>query len=149
MSQKSETITIAGKQVTVLEVSVSRIYRELFDMPLMPGLSFKPGKNSIFNLPLPEAMEKVKGLIPLALDVDLATLVEGDVYSGDLENLFEAFKRTNPIFFTIARTLQLESVLANLFRTLVTNFSATFVGLLQQGTVPVSGSTDTDSSATA
>lgn len=137
MSQKTKVIVIAGKNVTVSEISVTRIYRLL------------QGEESVINLPLPEAMEKVKGLVPLALDVDIAELLEGDIYSEDIDNLVEAFKETNPIFFKIARTLQLENVLAGLIRTLLTNFSKTFAGLLPPGTVLESGLLDTDSSATA
>jgi len=137
MSQKTEVIVIAGKKVTISEISVTRIYRLL------------QGEESVVNLPLPEAMEKVKGLVPLAIDVDIKELLEGDIFSEDIDLIVEAFKRTNPVFFSTARALQLDSVLAGLTRTLLTNFSQTFAGSLPLGTALASGVMDTDSSATA
>ena len=112
--QKKKAIVIAGINVTVSEVSVTRIYRLL------------QGEESVVNLPLPEAMEKVKALLPLALDVDLADLLKEDIFSADIDLLVSAFQETNPIFFKIARALNVESVLAGLTRTLVTRFSSTF-----------------------
>jgi hypothetical protein len=135
--QKKETIIIAGKEVTVSEISVTRIFRLL------------QGEGSIINLPLPEAMEKVKGLVPLALDVDIHELLKEDIFSEDIDLLIEAFKRTNPVFFSTARMLKLDSVLASLIRTLLTNFSATFAGSLPPGMALASGLTATDSSVTA
>lgn len=135
--QKTKVIEVGGKEVTVSEISVTRIFRLL------------QGEESIINLPLPEVMEKVKGLIPLALNVAIEELFEGDIYSEDIDRLIEAFKETNPVFFSTARALKLDSVLANLFSTQLMNFSKIFAGLSRPDTALPSGATDMDSSVTA
>ena len=135
--RKQEKITIGGIAVTVSEISVTQIYRLL------------QGETSIMNLPLPEAMNKVKGLVPLALDVDIEQLLAADLYSGDIDQLVEAFKSTNPVFFKIARSLNLDGVLAKVLQSALTNFSAAFASSLPQVTALESGTTDTASSTNA
>jgi hypothetical protein len=135
--RKQETIIISGIEVTVSEVSVTQIYRLL------------QGETSIMNLPLPEAMHQVKGLLPLALNVDLEQLLAAEIYSGDIDLLVEAFKRTNPVFFKMASALKLDSVLASVLQSALTNFSEVFANSLPQGTASEPGSMASAFSMTA
>lgn len=134
--QRRKVIDVAGRKVTVSEISVARIYRML------------RGDDAIINLPLPEAFDKVKGLLPLAVDVDLEELLASDdLFYDDLTGLYEAFKSTNPIFFETARMLNLDSVLASILKRVVESFSSRFAGFQNMGTGLPHGTMDTDFSS--
>ncbi|MBJ6798628.1 hypothetical protein [Geomonas propionica] len=118
--RKQETITIGGMNLTISEISAGQVYRLL------------QGETSIMDLPLSEVMNKLKGLVPLVLGVDLDQLLTTDIYSGDLEELFKAFKRTNPVFFTTAKALKLDSIVERILQSTLTNFMEVFVASLPQ-----------------
>lgn len=135
--QRTKTIQIAGRTITVSEISVSRIYKLL------------RGEESIINLPLPEALQQCKQLLPLAVDCDLVELLAGeDVFYDDVIALKNAFEETNPAFFETARALGLDSVLASILKKLVENFCSRFAGVLSTDTVQEYGITDTGFSQT-
>lgn len=134
--RKQEIIIIADRKITISEISVSRVYKLL------------QGEESIVNLPFAQMAEQVKSLLPLAIDISIEELVQLDIFSDDIDLLIEAFKKTNPFFFGLARTLNLGGVLADGIRLLLTNFSTAFVGSSQL-VIPVPGNMESDSSATA
>lgn len=134
--KKQETIVIAGREIIISEISVSRVYKLL------------QGEESIINLPFAQIAEQVKSLLPLAIDISVDELIQLDIFSDDIDLLVEAFKRTNPFFFDLARTLNLGGVLADVIRLLLTNFSTAFVGSSLPD-MPVPGSMESDSLPTA
>jgi hypothetical protein len=135
--QRTKTIQIAGCEITVSEISVSRIYKML------------RGDDAIINLPLPEALQQCKHLLPLAVDCDLVEMLAGeDVFYDDVIALKQAFEETNPAFFETARALGLGGVLASILSKLVESFCSRFAGALSTATGLPSGTTDTDFSAT-
>lgn len=133
--QRSTTIEVAGILLIISEIPVSRIYNLL------------RGETSIMQLPVVEAAEKVKELIPLALTGDLDALLAADLYYDDLLLIFTKFQETNPAFFELARAAGLKDALAELVKTLLQSYCSRFRTSLNMVTAIMSGSGATDSSS--
>lgn len=134
--QRSTTITIAGIGLTITEIPVNRLYSLLI------------GEGSIIQLPVVEAAEKVKELIPLAISSEhLDALLSADLYYDDLLQIFDTFQETNPAFFELARVAGLKDALADLIKTLLQSYCSRFRTSLNMVTAIMSGNGDTDSSS--
>ena len=108
--KRTKTITIGTREVIVSEISTTHV------------LGLLRGEQTIINLPLTEALERVKELLPMALNVPIDELLKEEIYSDDLNALYEALQETNPAFFLTARALNLHGTLATAYHVFTENF---------------------------
>lgn len=132
--RRSKTIEVAGVVLCISEIPISRLY------------SLLTGQTSIMQLPAVEAAEKVKGLIPLAIEGNLDALLASDLYYDDLLEIFNVFQETNPAFFELARAAGIKDALADLVKTLLASYCYRFRISLNMVTAMMSGNGDTASS---
>jgi hypothetical protein len=133
--RRTKTIEIAGQPLTFLEIPVRKIHAIL------------TGETAIFTIPMVQAAEKVKELIPFSFEGDIESLLAADLFYDDLAEIYAAFEETNPAFFELARVIGLENTLAAVVKSLFHSFFSELHIYLNSVTVPESGSTATDISS--
>jgi len=130
--RKNEVVDLGDKKITVWELKVRGI------LSLFQDETGELGAVSVSSL-----IRRAKDIIPLAMDCT----VEGfqDLSPSELEEVWEAFKRVNAVFFKLAGALGLADVLADLKNSFVRIFSTLYFSSLSAATAPESGTMDTDS----
>jgi hypothetical protein len=131
--RKHEVIEIDGKKITVSELRVKDI------LSLFQGEDGKLG-----SVKVSEIISRAKDAIPLAVACSTEELSE--FAPSELEEVWEAFKRVNAVFFKVVDGLGLAGVLNDLKDSAVRIFSSLYFSLLSEATDRVSGNTDTASS---
>lgn len=135
MSQKTKTISVAGKSVTFTEIPMTTI------------LSLFRGETPVYNVPLSSALAEFANLIPLAIDCPLDDLLDLELYSDDFQQIEAAFKETNPGFFDIARQLDLLGALKEIVKAIIGAYCSNMRSL-QNMVIAASEVTASDSSLT-
>jgi hypothetical protein len=131
--RKHEVIEIDGKKITVSELKVKDI------LSLFQGEDGKLGSVKVSDI-----ISRAKDVLPLTVDCPVDELTE--FAPSELEEIWEAFKRVNAVFFKLAGALGLTGVLEDLKNSAVRIFSSLYFSLLSEATDKMSGNTDTASS---
>jgi len=131
--RKHEVIEVDGKRITVSELKVKDI------LSLITGEGGKLGAVKVS-----EIVRRAQDVIPLAVDCPLEELQE--LAPSELEEVWEAFKRVNAVFFRLADALGLAGVLKELKNSAAKVFSGLYVSSLSAAMDRAPGITDTATS---
>jgi hypothetical protein len=122
MPQRQKTVTVDGRDITIMEMDINEI------------VSLLSGGREIIRMPFDQTYGELMALWPMAMDISIEDFRKLKLYGDDVTLLMETFKEVNPGFFEVARTFGVESLLAEIPRIFMGSCCARLLSLASGGT---------------